>query len=204
MEINQNFKYKFIFLYFFGATVCAQHLDYNLIGKWVLNGGKSYILISDKNFKFDQDPFNDSDIFLWVKSKPEDKKQPQTPPSSDGMYNICFYTGHTISKKEMSTDILNVKKNTATSRKEGLLSLGQYNREIRNIQNIQKTIDRMNDGSLRPISCNRFFYLKNEKIYESANSNDLNEFYVFDQNKLYRWRENLAVSSVELLTYQKK
>jgi len=62
----------------------------------------------------------------------------------------------------------------------------------------------MKDGSLRQITFNRFFYLKNEEIYESADGDDLNEFYFFDQNKLYRWRENLAVSGVDLLTYQKK
>jgi len=126
-------KFKYIFLYFFGAAVGAQSLDSNLIGKWVLDGSKSSILISDKNFKFDQDPFNDGDNFLWVKSKPEDKNPPQTPPPSDGMYRICFYTGHAILKKEMLVNIVNVKKNIAKSMMEGQFSLGQYNRKIRNI-----------------------------------------------------------------------
>ena len=98
-------------LLFYATYLCAnfafaQPLDKALDGKWILIGGKSTIVISDQNFKFNKSSFDKEGNYSWIKSAPENGQLPAANVSSEGIYKVCFYTGSTISRLELGSQIL--------------------------------------------------------------------------------------------------
>ena len=182
----------------------AQPLDKALDGKWILIDGKSTIVISDKNFKFNKSPLNKEGNFSWIKSVPENGKLPEANVSSEGVYKVCFYSGFTISKLELSNGLSSRLQYLARLKKEEQLYKDQIKYERSSIKIAQIKIKNLNDGTFKEIRCSEYLYSIEDKIYERNDSQDLAEFFFFDKNKMYRWRENLAIGGLELNTYQKK
>ena len=182
----------------------AQPLDKALHGKWILIGGKSTIVISDQNFKFNKSSFDKEGNYSWIKSAPENGQLPAANVSSEGIYKVCFYTGSTTSRLELSNGLSSRLQYLARLKKEEQLYKNQIKYERSSIKIAQIKIKNLNDGTFKEIRCSEYLYSIEDKIYERNDSQDLEEFFFFDKNKMFRWRENLALGGIELNTYQKK
>jgi hypothetical protein len=182
----------------------AQPLDKALDGKWILIGGKSTIVISDKNIKFDKSSINNEGDFSWIKSAPENGKLPAANVSSEGIYKVCFYTGSTISRLELLNGLSGSLQHLAGLKKEDQLYKDQIRYERSSIKSAQLKIKNLSDGTFKTFSCREYLYSTKDKSYEDGSGHDLAEFFFLDKNKMYRWRTNLAIEGIELYTYQKK
>ena len=203
MKARINLRLLFYFTYLCANFAFAQPLDKALDGKWILIGGKSTIVISDQNFKFDKSSFKEGN-FSWIKSAPQDGKLPEANVSSDGVYKVCFYTGTSISRLELLNGLSARLQHLAGLKKEEKLYKDQIRYERRSIKIAQRKIKNLSDGTFKSFSCGEYLYSKKDKSYELSYSEDLNEFFFFDKGKIYCWRENLALGGIELIAYQKK
>jgi len=182
----------------------AQPLDKALDGKWILIGGKSTIVISDKNIKFDKSSINNEGDFSWIKSAPENGKLPAANVSSEGIYKVCFYTGSTISRLELLNGLSGSLQHLAGLKKEDQLYKDQIRYERSSIKIAQLKIKNLSDGEFKTFSCRQYLYSTEDKSYELSDSQDWEEFFFFDKSKIYRWLENLTLGEINLRTYQKK
>ena len=182
----------------------AQPLDKALDGKWILIGGKSTIVISDQNLKFDKSSIDNEGDFSWIKSAPENGKLPAANVSSEGIYKVCFYTGSTTSRLELLNGLSASLQHLAGLKKEEQLYKDQIRYERSSIKIAQLKIKNLSDGTFKTLSCKEYLYSAKDKSYEDGSDQDLYEFFFLDKNKMYRWRTNLATEGMELYTYQKK
>jgi hypothetical protein len=204
MKARINLRLLFYFTYLCTNFAFAQPLDKALDGKWILIGGKSTIIISDQNLKFNKSSFDKEGNFSWIKSAPENGKLPAANVSSEGIYKVCFYTGSTISRLELLNGLSARLQHLAGLIKEEQLYKDQIRYERSSIKIAQSKIKNLSDGTFETFSCGEYLYSKKDKSYEPRDSEDLNEFFLFDKSTLYRWRENLALGGIELSAYQKK
>ena len=196
-------------LLFYATYLCAnfafaQPLDKALDGKWILIGGKSTIVISDQNFKFNKSSFDKEGNYSWIKSAPENGQLPAANVSSEGIYKVCFYTGSTTSRLELLNGLSASLQHLAGLKKEEQLYKDQIRYERSSIKIAQLKIKNLSDGTFKTFSCRKYLYSKKDKSYEDDGGEDLDEFFFIDKNKMYRWRTNLATEGFELYTYQKR
>ena len=204
MQCRFNLRVLFCLAFFCTNFASAQPLDNALHGKWILIGGKSTIVISDQNFKFDKSSINNEGDFSWIKSPPQDGKLPAANVSSEGIYKVCFYTGSTISRLELLNGLSASLQHLAGLKKEEQLYKDQIRYERSSIKIAQLKIKNLSDGTFKTFSCRKYLYSKKDKSYEDDGGEDLDEFFFIDKNKMYRWRTNLATEGFELYTYQKR
>lgn len=204
MKARINLRLVFYFTYLCTNFAFAQPLDKALDGKWILIGGKSTIVISDQNFKFNKSSFDKEGNYSWIKSAPENGQLPAANVSSEGIYKVCFYTGSTTSRLELLNGLSASLQHLAGLKKEEELYKDQIRYERTSIKSAQLKIKNLSDGTFETFSCREYLYSTKDKSYEDGSGHDLDEFFFLDKNKMYRWRENLALGGVELYTYQKK
>ena len=204
MKTQIILKLLFYVTCMFANFAFAQPLDRALDGKWILIGGKSTIVISDQNLKFDKSSIDNEGDFSWIKSAPENGKLPAANVSSEGIYKVCFYTGSTTSRLELLNGLSASLQHLAGLKKEEQLYKDQIRYERSSIKIAQLKIKNLSDGTFKTFSCRKYLYSKKDKSYEDDGGEDLDEFFFIDKNKMYRWRTNLATEGFELYTYQKR
>ena len=89
-------------------------------------------------------------------------------------------------------------------KKEEQLYKDQISYERRSVKIAQRKIKNLSDGAFKTFSCSQYLFSTEDKSYELSDSEDWEEFFFFDKNKMYRWLENLALGGIELKAYQKK
>jgi hypothetical protein len=204
MKAKINLKLIFSLISMFANFAFAQPLDKALDGKWILIGGKSTIVISDQNFKFNKSSFDKEGNYSWIKSAPENGQLPAANVSAEGIYKVCFYTGSTTSRLELLNGLSASWQHLAGLKKEDQLYKDQIRYERSSIKIAQLKIKNLSDGEFKTFSCRQYLYSTEDKSYELSDSQDWEEFFFFDKSKIYRWLENLTLGEINLRTYQKK
>ena len=204
MKARINLRVLFSLAFICTNFAFAQPLDKAQHGKWILIGGKSTIVISDQNFKFNKSSFDKEGNYSWIKSAPENGQLPAANVSSEGIYKVCFYTGSTTSRLELLNGLSASLQHLAGLKKEEELYKDQIRYERSRIKIAQLKIKNLSDGEFKTFSCSQYLYSTEDKSYELIDSEDWEEFFFFDKSKIYRWLENLALGGIKLTTYQKK
>jgi hypothetical protein len=204
MKAKINLRLLFSLVSMFANFAFAQPLDKALDGKWILIGGKSTIVISDQNFEFNKSSFDKEGNYSWIKSAPENGQLPAANVSSEGIYKVCFYTGSTTSRLELLNGLSARLQHLIGLKKEEQLYKDQIRYERRSVKIAQRKIKNLSDGAFKTFSCSQYLFSTEDKSYELSDSQDWEEFFFFDKNKMYRWLENLALGGIELKAYQKK
>ena len=207
-------------LLFFLLTFCdlafAQPLNSTWRGEWYLNGDKSILRISNitilntssgvntsaEEFQFIDQSNKSVVVFEWINAPPKDGTAPEATVADDGLYNVCFYRGSVISKKELLTKLSNEKVSLKDSNQS--ISAKKFNYQNNNIRKSLKFIDGLSGDRYRAIECTQYVYSKNSKNYELLGSGDVDEFFFYDQNKVYRWSDNLAIGGIDVETYSRR
>ena len=163
MKARINLRLVFYFTYLCTNFAFAQPLDKALDGKWILIGGKSTIVISDQNFKFNKSSFDKEGNYSWIKSAPENGQLPAANVSSEGIYKVCFYTGSTTSRLELLNGLSASLQHLAGLKKEEELYKDQIRYERTSIKSAQLKIKNLSDGTFETFSCREYLYSTKDK-----------------------------------------
>lgn len=209
-------RWILFFLFTFCDLAFAQSLNAAWRGEWFLNGGKSIIRISNitilntstgvntstEEFQFIDQSNKSVVVFKWINAPPKDGIAPEATVSDDGSYNVCFYKGSVISKKELLTELSSENSNI----KEGnqAISLKELNYQNNNIRKSLKLINGLSSDRYKAIECTEYVYSKNSKKYELLGSGDVDKLFIYDQKTVYEWSKNLAIGGIDLKTYSTK
>jgi hypothetical protein len=206
------------FLLFFLLTVCdfafAQSLNPVWRGEWFLNGGESILRISNvtilntfagvkttkEEFHFIDQSNKSVTVFTWTNSPPKDGVAPETIVSEDGSYNVCFYRDSIITRKKLLTSLAYEKDQERSTK---IRSRESFNYEI-SINKWLKLINSLSSERFKVIECTEYVYSTASKNYELLGSGDGDVFFFYDNNKVYRWSNNLAVGGIDVETYSRK
>lgn len=206
------------FLLFFLFTVCdfafAQSLNPVWRGEWFSSGGQSILRISNvtilntstgvktttEEFQFIDQSIKSVAVFTWINSPPKDGVTPETIVSEDGSYNVCFYRDSIITRKKLLINLASEKDQLRSTKNRSRESL---NDEIF-INKWLKLINGLSSERFKVIECTQYVYSTVSKKYELLGSGDVDEFFFYDNNKVYRWSNNEAVGGLDVETYSRK
>jgi hypothetical protein len=197
-EIRVFLQLALTIVYFFSHSAIAQSLGSVWQGKWLLNGGASTLLISDKELKFIEASNNDENNFYWINHPPKNGSTPEAFVSDDGSYKVCFYKEQTTSKGELLGELSNEMIDLIKKNNEGQLSLENLIDEISQMSKSLNVINHLSAESFRPITCEEYLYLKDSKTYEELSSGDFSVNLFYDKKNVYQWIRNFAVGGIRV------
>ena len=139
-------------------------------------------------------------VFTWINSPPKDGVAPETIVSEDGSYSVCFYRDSIITRKKLLISLAYEKDQLRSTKNRSRESL---NDEIF-INKWLKLINSLSSERFKVIECTQYVYSTVSKNYELLGSGDGDVFFFYDNNKVYRWSENLALGGIDVETYSRK
>ena len=192
------------FAFSFSVSAFSQPVATALHGAWVSDGSETTLVFNSKEVKFIEPPDNKEFILSWINSPPKDGTSPEAKVSVDGEYNVCFYLTFPSSKNGLRTEIFTVMLDLVNQNKEGHLPQEELNDGITSMSDSLNIINNLSDDKFRMIGCRFYVYSLDSKSYDEQGSGDVETYFFYDQDKVYRWLRNYTFGVASIATYSRK